>query len=171
MKIYAQVNGQQFEFERSERNGDQQELKQDGRPVAYDLVALGAGRYSLIKNGRSYLVHLMRNGQEYHVHVAGDYFQVAVEDERQKRLKELVKKSHHALGEQEIKAPIPGLVIKVHAREGQAVAKNEPLLVLEAMKMENIIKAPCDCKVAKVFVAEQQAVQQNQSLLKLITEE
>jgi len=167
MKIFAQVNGDDFEFELSEKNGGERRLIQKGRTAEYDLISLGEGRYSLIKDHRSYLIHLVRREQEVYVHVGGDFFQITVEDERQRRLKELVKSQRSGPSEQEIKAPIPGLVIKVHAEAGQMVCKNEPLLVLEAMKMENIIKAPCDCQVTKIYVSEQEAVQQNQPLLKL----
>jgi acetyl/propionyl-CoA carboxylase alpha subunit len=51
-------------------------------------------------------------------------------------------------------APMPGTVIKVHAREGERVAARDPLVVLEAMKMETPLAAPYDATVAKVHVAE-----------------
>ncbi len=170
MKIYATIKEQNFEFENVIEE-DERRLLQNGQPVDYDMVALGDGRYSLIKNNRAYIVHLVRNGELSHVHVLGEYFPVQVEDERQRKLKELVKSSHQGPAEQVLKAPIPGLVIKIHAAAGETIAKGDPLLVLEAMKMENIIKAPCDCTVQEVYVSEKDAVQQNQQLLKLVTGE
>jgi biotin carboxyl carrier protein len=49
---------------------------------------------------------------------------------------------------------MPGTVIKVHAREGERVAARDPLVVLEAMKMETPLAAPYDATVAKVHVVE-----------------
>lgn len=170
MKIFSKTDNRQFEYDYLDNNGNQHLLLK-GKQVDYDLFPLGEGRYSLIKNGSVFLVHLIRQEDTYHVHVRGEYFPVQVEDERQRRLKELVKSSQSGPSEQIIKAPIPGMVLKVNVREGAAIVKGDPLLILEAMKMENIIKAPCDCKVTEIFVNEKEAVQQNQPLIKLISAE
>ena len=81
-----------------------------------------------------------------------------------------MKSTKGGLGELVIKAPIPGVVIKINVQEGDSIAKGDPLLILEAMKMENIIKADCDCRVDKVLAAEGEAVQQDQELIQLISE-
>jgi biotin carboxyl carrier protein len=65
----------------------------------------------------------------------------------------------------ELKAPMPGLVLRVTANEGEAVKKGDTLLVLEAMKMENSIKSPGDGMVAKIMVKPGQAVEKNQLLV------
>ncbi len=170
MKLFSQVNDRQFEYDYLDNNGDQHVLT-GGKRLDYDLVSLGEGRYSLIKNGSAFLIHLVRQDDTYHVHIRGAYFTVQVEDERQRRLKELVKTSRSGPSEQVIKAPIPGLVLKITVQSGASVTKGEALLILEAMKMENIIKAPCACKVTEIFVKEKEAVQQNQPLIKLISAE
>ncbi len=59
-----------------------------------------------------------------------------------------------AHGESELTAPMPGTVIKVLVAEGEAVTARQPLLVLEAMKMETPVTAPYDAVVRKVNVAE-----------------
>jgi biotin carboxyl carrier protein len=65
----------------------------------------------------------------------------------------------------EIKAPMPGLVLRIPINEGDSVSKGEGLLVLEAMKMENIIKSPGDVVVSKILVKPGQAVEKNQLLV------
>lgn len=65
----------------------------------------------------------------------------------------------------ELKAPMPGLVLALKAEEGQEVKKGDPLLVLEAMKMENIIKASADVMVKQIKVKQGQAVEKNQVLI------
>jgi biotin carboxyl carrier protein len=64
-----------------------------------------------------------------------------------------------------VKAPMPGLVLNVLVEAGQEVKKGDKLLVLEAMKMENIIKAAGDGKVARIAVDKGQAVEKNQTLV------
>lgn len=65
----------------------------------------------------------------------------------------------------DVKAPMPGLVLNVLVQPGDEVKKGDKLLVLEAMKMENIIKAAGDGKVERVAVEKGQAVEKNQKLV------
>ncbi len=166
MKIFADTKKNKFEFESFLKEDDQIVIK-NGTEITYDMVSLGDGRYSLIKENKSYLVHLIKKEDSYHVHVLGDLFDVRVEDERVRKVKELVEKSAGAPAGQVIKAPIPGLVVKVNVKAGQEVMSGDGLLVLEAMKMENIIKAPYNCQVTEVAVKENTTVQQGQVLIKI----
>lgn len=65
----------------------------------------------------------------------------------------------------ELKAPMPGLIRNINVQPGQTIGKGEPLLVLEAMKMENVIKSPADVTVAQIHIQIGQAVDKNQVLL------
>jgi biotin carboxyl carrier protein len=65
----------------------------------------------------------------------------------------------------EIKAPMPGLVLKVFVAEGAEVKKGDSLFVLEAMKMENIIKSPADVIVKTVKIKPGDKVEKGQILM------
>lgn len=65
----------------------------------------------------------------------------------------------------QLKAPMPGLVVRILVEEGQSVKAGEPLLILEAMKMENVFKAPVDVVVKQIKVSEKQAVEKNTELI------
>ncbi|MGY3215133.1 acetyl-CoA carboxylase biotin carboxyl carrier protein subunit [Mucilaginibacter sp. HD30] len=65
----------------------------------------------------------------------------------------------------ELKAPMPGLVLRIFVKEGDAVSKGDNLLILEAMKMENIIKAPADVVVKTVKINPGDKVEKSQILL------
>jgi biotin carboxyl carrier protein len=65
----------------------------------------------------------------------------------------------------EVKAPMPGLIVDIRVQPGQAVQKGDPLLVLEAMKMENILKAPADGVVSSVKVDLRTNVTKGQVLI------
>ncbi len=65
----------------------------------------------------------------------------------------------------QLKAPMPGLVTKVLVSEGDAIKQGEPLLILEAMKMENVFKAATDVKIKSIKVQERQAVEKGEELI------
>jgi acetyl/propionyl-CoA carboxylase alpha subunit len=65
----------------------------------------------------------------------------------------------------ELKAPMPGLIVDIRVEPGQTVQKGDPLLVLEAMKMENILKAPADGTIGSLKVSLRDNVQKGQVLV------
>jgi biotin carboxyl carrier protein len=71
----------------------------------------------------------------------------------------------HSAKVNELKAPMPGLVLDIVVSEGQEVKKGDALVVLEAMKMENILKSPADVVVKKISVKKGTAVEKNQVLV------
>jgi len=76
-----------------------------------------------------------------------------------KRTSELVNKN--------VKAPMPGKVLELLAKEGDTLSKGDNILILEAMKMENVIKAEVDCVIKKIHISSQQNVEKNQVLIEL----
>ena len=75
--------------------------------------------------------------------------------------------AHPAGREGRIKAPIPGVITRILVKVGDEVEPGQPVVVLEAMKMENEIKAKKDCVIKKVNVAELKSVEKNELLLLL----
>jgi biotin carboxyl carrier protein len=65
----------------------------------------------------------------------------------------------------DLRAPMPGLVRGVHVAPGERVEAGTPLLVLEAMKMENVLKAPANTVIAGVSVVSGQTVEKNAVLI------
>lgn len=65
----------------------------------------------------------------------------------------------------ELKSPMPGLIKKIMVKVGDTLQKGDPIVTLEAMKMENILKAPSDAKIAQIKIAEGNAVDKNQVLV------
>ncbi len=64
-----------------------------------------------------------------------------------------------------IKAPMPGLILKTLVSEGETVKEGHPLFVLEAMKMENVFKAPEDVEIKNILIKEGETVDKNQELI------
>ena len=67
---------------------------------------------------------------------------------------------------QDIKAPMPGLMIDIKVQEGHEVKIGDPLIILEAMKMENVIKSPREGTIKSIMVKKGQSVEKNQILIK-----
>ena len=67
----------------------------------------------------------------------------------------------------DVKAPMPGKVIEIKVKEGDVLEKGDTILILEAMKMENVLKAENDCSIKKVHVSSAENVEKNQVLIEL----
>ncbi len=67
-----------------------------------------------------------------------------------------------------LKAPMPGMVLDVMAQVGDTVVKDQPLIILEAMKMENVIKSPRDGQISRVGVVKGTAVEKNALLVEFV---
>lgn len=133
-----------------------------------DLVRTGPGQYSLVVNGRSHRVLVLKEDLEnrtVRLRIGAHTYTVQLEDEQAHLMHELGLDKAAGAAVKEIKAPMPGLVLKLLVKEGEAVKKNDPVLILEAMKMENVIKSPGDGTVSKLHAAERTAVEKGQLLV------
>lgn len=163
MKYYARVGQREYVIEI-----DQDKTYVDGELVDVDLRQSGASElYSLLFNGLSYELLIQAARFDYGVTSRGERFDVQVEDERTRKLNAGRKAPALPEGELAVIAPIPGLVVKVLVETGDNVDEDQPLVILEAMKMENEIRSPRVGVVKKVQVGSGQRVEQNGILLVL----
>ena len=91
-------------------------------------------------------------------------YEVVVRDPKSEMLAKVVGDGQASAAAAEVRAPIPGLITKVLLKAGDAVKKDQPVLCLDAMKLENEIAAPKDGVVKSVEVQPGQAVEKGQSL-------
>jgi biotin carboxyl carrier protein len=132
-----------------------------------DLVRTGPSQFSLVRSGKSHRILVLKEDRENNtvrMRIGGSTYTVKLEDE-QSRLMKTLGLEKTALKVREIKAPMPGLVLNILVRPGDAVKKNDPVLVLEAMKMENVIRAPGDAVVSAVPAVQGKAVEKGQLLI------
>ncbi|MBP6440835.1 MAG: acetyl-CoA carboxylase biotin carboxyl carrier protein subunit [Caldilineaceae bacterium] len=102
---------------------------------------------------------------DYTINVRGEQFHVQIEDERARRLNRGRKLPALPEGELAVTAPIPGLVVKVLVQVGAVIEEGQPLVILEAMKMENELRSMRNGVVKSISVAPGQRVEQNAVLL------
>jgi len=149
-----------------------QDVTVDWRPVGdspAEPTAQRAAHYSVLVGERSYDLYVRAVPQTsgsaaiYEVSLGGQTYTVGVQDERAASLASLAGESHIS-GDVAIRAPMPGLVSQVVAPEGTAVERGQPVIVLEAMKMENDLTAPRAGIVKHIHVARGQTVNQNDVL-------
>ena len=162
MKYLATIGDHTYEIEvRSDR-----EITLDGKPYTVDFQSMGGQPvYSLIHDFQSYegFVHPTDDGLQ--VLLRGQLFEVLVEDERQRRLRQSSDIQVSGMGEFQLKAPMPGLVVAVPVEEGQTVPKGANLIILESMKMQNELKSPREGVVQRVRVRPGDRVEHNQVLV------
>ena len=163
--IKAIVNEEkEWTITRSEDNG----LIVNDQPVALDTVEKPGNVFHIIRDARSYvveLVHYIPEEKRCVLLVNGNKYHVQLKDDRDLLLESMGLQSLAQTGELELQAPMPGMVLQVLVKEGDTLCKGDPMLVLEAMKMENVLKAPADVAVKSVEVTEGTAVEKNQVLV------
>ncbi len=121
---------------------------------------------NLLLDGQSWIIPMESTGRgTWAVQRRGDRFEVEVVDERTRYIRSLVGESRANAGPAAQKAPMPGLVVKVQVEVGQAVSTGQPVLVLEAMKMENELKAAGPGVVEQIHVKPGQAVEKGAVLV------
>ncbi len=158
--IKATINGKQ-EFTVDGKN-------LNGTSIDWDLIEVRDNTFHIIKDNKGYNATLVSYNPEEKtmvLNVNGTDYEVSIKDKNDLLLQQLGISVKSSSAVQFIKAPMPGLIINVSVNPGDEVKKGDTLLILEAMKMENVIKSPRDGKVKKVNVSLRNAVEKNQVLL------
>ncbi|RMF24728.1 MAG: biotin/lipoyl-binding protein [Bacteroidetes bacterium] len=136
----------------------------------FDMLETAPGRFHVIHQTRTFGVEVERadlNGKVLALKVNGQPWEVRLEDRHDGLIAQMGLNSAAGQKVSDVKAPMPGLVLSVRVSPQQAVKKGDPLLVLEAMKMENVLKSPGDGMVKAVHVSQGKAVEKGQLLIEL----
>jgi biotin carboxyl carrier protein len=108
------------------------------------------------------------DSNSFNVLVGGDTFDITVRTALQEKAYKLLENastqvSHHT----DVKAPMPGLILKIRKNIGEKIEQGESIIILEAMKMENDLKAPSSGIIEKIFVKEGTAVEKGAALFSI----
>ncbi|GAB5537715.1 MAG: acetyl-CoA carboxylase biotin carboxyl carrier protein subunit [Rubricoccaceae bacterium] len=139
----------------------------DGEPVDARISRISDHSVLLVLNGHPHVLTIERNGDTAHVTQGGTNVEVTIKTETALLLERFGLDAGDSAAEREIRAPMPGLVLRVLAEPGQDVTAGQGLVVLEAMKMENELKAPADGTIATVHTEAGAAVGKNDLLIEL----
>ena len=155
MKYTAIIDGKNIELELTRTDARTVDAEIGGQKYVLNLEQVEPGVYWLDWQNRSMEIIVSPNGEDYLVSVDGHRFEVEIVDTRN-ALRKAAQHGH--AGVVELRAPMPGKVVKVLVSEGVEVETNQGLLVIEAMKMQNEVRAPKKGIVRKIGVAEMAAV-------------
>lgn len=122
--------------------------------------------YSVLLNNKIFEINLKqeKNG-EYFGEINNQTFEIEIEDEQEQLLHSLEKSVDLGSKKTIIKAPMPGLILKIEVKVGERVEPGRGLLILEAMKMENEIKSLVSGEIREILVKDKFPVEKGQSLM------
>jgi biotin carboxyl carrier protein len=163
MKYYVDIEGRTYEIDIGPDG-----LRLDGRKSDVDLKPNhDSNLWHLVLDGRSHTLCARRRERrgEWDIVIDGRRHEVLALDERRRAIRELSGSDVASHGPLEVRAPMPGLVIKVEVDRGAEVERGQGLIVIEAMKMENELKATTAGRVSDIRVTAGQAVDKGEPLL------
>ncbi len=149
---------------------DTYEFELGEQDLRHDIEEYEQGRFHIILNDKSYNAELVESdaaAKTLTIKVNNNTYTIQAEDRFDRLLKQLGFSNLNTQKIDNIKAPMPGLVLKIPVGAGEEVDKGDILLILEAMKMENAIKSPGKGTIKHIKVGEGDAVDKGQVLIEL----
>ncbi len=140
----------------------------DSLDINWDIVPVGTDRFHIIKDQRSYEAVIVSSdfvNKTFDIRIGTIVHHIELKDQFDLLAEKLGLGASAQKKLNQIKAPMPGMVLDVLVKEGQEVSKGQSVLILEAMKMENVIKASDDAVVKTVKVIKGNPVEKNQILI------
>jgi biotin carboxyl carrier protein len=163
--MYRIKVNEKYDYE-IEKNGEGSSI--NGEKVNADVSKLSESAWHIINNLHSYNVEVIsfdRLQKTAEIKVNNNVYKVKAKDQFDILLDKLGMSNLSSAKISEIRAPMPGMVLKIFVSEGMEVKKDENLFVLEAMKMENIIKSPANVTVNTIKIKPGDKVEKGQVLM------
>lgn len=142
----------------------------DGTSVSADVAFITGNKYHILSESKSFMLEVLENdtaSKKFTIKVNDQVYQLSLEDQLDILLDKMGMSAIDKSKADNIKAPMPGLVLKILVEPGQSVVKGDSLIILEAMKMENVIKASGSGVVKAINVKEKDAVEKNHLLIEM----
>ena len=145
------------------------ELKIENKKYSYEISHVHNNTY-LLKCGNNYfeIVADKVNNEHFSVLLNGYHFDAVVRTALQEKAIHLLEEARTATHHQfEVKAPMPGMILKVKKQDGDTILQGESIIILEAMKMENDLRAPASGTITGISVEEGNAVEKGAILFSI----
>lgn len=161
MELEFFINDKSYSL--SEKKG---KISLNDQDTDYKVHQIDETRLLIFYKNRSYEIEKVKSeGKSYQLKINGKLVDVDIKDHLDKILEKLGMDAALVETLNEVIAPMPGAILDVLVKEGDEVQQGDPLLILEAMKMENIIKSPGEGTVSKVNVEKGQNVEKGHALI------
>lgn len=156
--------------EKHQFNIEQKEEKTfiDTNEFVFDMKEIKNNTFHILHENKSYTAELISMSKEEKtakVKINGNEYEVSLQDKYDRLLDMMGMNFSSQKNEVILKAPMPGLVLDIMVKVGDQVNKGDNLLILEAMKMENIIKSSGDLIIKSIEIKKGSKVEKNQILL------
>lgn len=148
--------------------GEQYSLKED--ILTLDMIQTDNNQFHILQNGQSYHVKLENADfakRSLVLNINGHHYNVNIEDELDQLIKKMGLSTACGRNISNVKAPMPGLVLDILVEPDQIITKGESLLILEAMKMENVLTAEGDGKIKSIKIGKGKAVDKGQVIIEM----
>lgn len=164
-KYMATLAGADHELEVEELTATSLRIKLGGDQFEVDVRRVGPASFSILVDNRCFDLDVIPDGDEIIVASRGGTTRVTLVDTARRSRRGAGAARAQAAGRVELRAMMPGRVVNVLVKAGDAVAFQQGVIVVEAMKMENELKSPKEGKVAEVKVAPGQTVEKGDVLV------
>ena len=142
----------------------------DNKKSNVTIETLGKGVYKIIRSDNEVIMEVLEvdiENKTMSIRHKNHIYDIVFKNDLDRVLDQMgIKRTSDNINT-DIKAPMPGKVINIVVKEGDKVEKGDAILILEAMKMENVLKAESDCSIKKVHVSSSENVEKNQILVEL----
>ena len=145
----------------------------NGAKLDWDLHKVNEKLFHIIYENESFIVELIKvelETKEATFKINGEFVDIKLRDKFDILLEKLGMSHLTVKKLKDIKAPMPGLILKILVKEGDEIEKDQALVILEAMKMENVIKSPIEGVISKVSVQEGENVEKNHKMIEFKSE-
>ena len=149
---------------------EEETLIQKSDAETLDSIQISASNFHLLKNNEAFDINVIHSdffNKTLTVSVNGNTYEVKIEDGYDQQVKRMGLFAVTAQKVNSIKAPMPGLIIDMMVKEGQEISEGTPLIVLSAMKMENIILSQGEGVVKSIEVKKDDAVEKGQLIIEM----
>ena len=159
-----EVDGQDYSLDIRRAGADAEYTLQglEEESGSASILEVMPGVFSILLGHRSFTAHVVANSDDLEVWAGGERHRVGVADARDRSAR---SKKITAAGPLEVRAQMPGKVIKLLVESGAKVSAAQGLIVVEAMKMQNEMKSPKDGVVTKIYASEGATVLAGETLL------
>lgn len=166
MELELRVNNRNAVVKELKREGNIRTIAVDDEIYEVDIVKVRSQEYSILHEGKSYNIEVVENMEPKHYSVNTFYHKFDVEVfDNESRYMQFRSQTSHTGGDNIIKSPMPGKVVKILVNEGDRVEEGQTIIILSAMKMESEFKAGNDGIVTEIAIKEGDSVESNQLLV------
>ncbi|MCX2745058.1 acetyl-CoA carboxylase biotin carboxyl carrier protein subunit [Mangrovivirga sp. M17] len=150
-------------------NFEDENILVNNEVLDWDISRIDDSHFHVIKDGKGFkLEHVATDAEEKIItlKINGKVCRLKIKDKMDILLEKMGMSDLAGSQITDIKAPMPGMILEIKVKPGQTIKKGDPVMVLEAMKMENVLKSPGDGEITSIEVKEGQSVEKNQLLIR-----